>query len=153
LQQVPGHFKLIKIFPTYTVSAEVEFPGFKGDNKEHPNRVLLSTDSESFQFQLPNLDTKYTARRKQLPLIPAFAFTSHNSQGRTLERACIDLASCTTIQSAYVMLSRVKLLKGLHFAAIQTQSHSKTYIRRAKTGASLNRGTREAHNSSEQDLS
>jgi hypothetical protein len=97
----------------YAVSAEVDFPGFKGDNEEHPNRVLLSTHSESFQFKLPNSDTKYTARRKQLPLIPVFAFTSHNSQGRTLERACIDLASCTTIQSAYVMLSRVKSLKGL----------------------------------------
>ncbi|KAJ6487965.1 hypothetical protein C8R45DRAFT_768594, partial [Mycena sanguinolenta] len=49
----------------------------------------------------------------QLPLNPAYAFTSHNSQGRTLEKACIDLASCVSIQSAYVMLSRVKSLKGL----------------------------------------
>ncbi|KAJ6515714.1 hypothetical protein C8R45DRAFT_762177, partial [Mycena sanguinolenta] len=49
----------------------------------------------------------------QLPLNPAFAFTSHNSQGRTLGTACIDLASCVSIQSAYVMLSRLKSLKGL----------------------------------------
>ncbi|KAJ6459329.1 hypothetical protein C8R45DRAFT_752308, partial [Mycena sanguinolenta] len=49
----------------------------------------------------------------QLPLIPAFAFTSHNAQGRSLDVCCIDLASCTSIQSAYVMLSRVRRLTGL----------------------------------------
>ncbi|KAJ6576134.1 hypothetical protein DFH09DRAFT_841010, partial [Mycena vulgaris] len=49
----------------------------------------------------------------QLPLIPAFAFTSHNAQGRSLDVCCIDLASCPTVQSAYVMLSRVRRLKGL----------------------------------------
>ncbi|KAJ7931874.1 hypothetical protein B0H13DRAFT_1466052, partial [Mycena leptocephala] len=55
----------------------------------------------------------YSATRSQLPLIPAYAFTSHNAQGRSLEVCCIGLASCTTIQSAYVMLSRVRSLKGL----------------------------------------
>ncbi|KAJ6481023.1 hypothetical protein C8R45DRAFT_760952, partial [Mycena sanguinolenta] len=35
------------------------------------------------------------------------------SQGRTLETACIDLVSCVSIQSTYVMLSRLKSLKGL----------------------------------------
>ncbi|KAF8188181.1 hypothetical protein K438DRAFT_1594411 [Mycena galopus ATCC 62051] len=80
---------------------------------EHPNRALLGTHSESFSYKLPNSDSKYTARRNQLPLNPAFGFTSHNSQGRKLEAACIDLASCVSIQSAYVMLSRVKSLKGL----------------------------------------
>ncbi|KAJ6568520.1 hypothetical protein B0H19DRAFT_875301, partial [Mycena capillaripes] len=51
----------------------------------------------------------------QLPLIPAYAFTSHNAQaqGRSLDVCCIDLASCPTIQSAYVMLSRVRSLSGL----------------------------------------
>ncbi|KAJ3889847.1 hypothetical protein GG344DRAFT_28251, partial [Lentinula edodes] len=40
-------------------------------------------------------------------------FTSHNSQGRSLNVACIDFTSCRSIQSAYVMLSRVRSLKGL----------------------------------------
>jgi hypothetical protein len=97
----------------YAVSAEVDFPGFKGEDKDNPHRVLLCTQSETFHFKLPNSDTVYTARRTQLPLNPAFAFTSHNSQGRTLATACVDLASCASIQSAYVMLSRVKSLKGL----------------------------------------
>ncbi|KAJ7079348.1 hypothetical protein C8R44DRAFT_654172, partial [Mycena epipterygia] len=49
----------------------------------------------------------------QLLLIPAFAFTSHNSQGRSLDCACLDLASCASIQSVYVMVSRLRSLKGL----------------------------------------
>ncbi|KAE9396959.1 hypothetical protein BT96DRAFT_823956 [Gymnopus androsaceus JB14] len=49
----------------------------------------------------------------QLPLVPTFGFTSHNSQGRSLNVVCIDLASSCSIQSAYVMLSRVRSLKGL----------------------------------------
>ncbi|KAJ7775634.1 hypothetical protein DFH07DRAFT_722880, partial [Mycena maculata] len=49
----------------------------------------------------------------QLPLIPAFAFTSHNAQGHSLHVCCIDLASCPSIQSAYVMLSRVRTFEGL----------------------------------------
>ncbi|KAJ6529962.1 hypothetical protein DFH09DRAFT_811272, partial [Mycena vulgaris] len=40
-------------------------------------------------------------------------FTSHNAQGRSMDVCCIDLASCPTIQSAYVMLSRVRSLHGL----------------------------------------
>ena len=95
------------------MSAEVDFPGFKGEDEEHPHRVLLCTQSETFKFKLPDSDTVYTARRTQLPLIPVFAFTSHNSQGRTLKTACIDLASCASIQSVYVILSRVKSMKGL----------------------------------------
>ncbi|KAJ3992184.1 hypothetical protein F5050DRAFT_1546078, partial [Lentinula boryana] len=40
-------------------------------------------------------------------------FTAHNSQGWSLDTVCIDLASCRSIQSAYVMLSHVRSLKGL----------------------------------------
>ncbi|KAF5361235.1 hypothetical protein D9757_013225 [Collybiopsis confluens] len=98
----------------YAVSALVDFPGFKsGKDPNYPNRVLLKPVSQSFKFSLPNSDRVYSATRDQLPLIPAFAFTSHNSQGRSLDCVCIDLASCRSIQSAYVMLSRVRSLKGL----------------------------------------
>ncbi|KAJ7454198.1 hypothetical protein FB451DRAFT_950338, partial [Mycena latifolia] len=58
-------------------------------------------------------EKSYSATRSQLPLIPAYSFTSHNAQGRSLDVCCIDLASCPTIQSAYVMLSRVRSLRGL----------------------------------------
>ncbi|KAJ6453854.1 hypothetical protein DFH09DRAFT_963687, partial [Mycena vulgaris] len=46
----------------------------------------------------------YSATRSQLPLIPAFG---------SLDVCCVDLASCPTMQSAYVMFSRVRSLKGL----------------------------------------
>jgi hypothetical protein len=97
----------------YAVSAEVDFPGYKGPDPQHPHRVLLSTVSHTIRFKLPGSDTEYSATRNQLPLIPAFAFTSHNSQGRSLDKACIDLASCVSIQSAYVMVSRLKSREGL----------------------------------------
>lgn len=97
----------------YAVSVEVDFPGYQGKDPLHPHRTLLSTVTRTIHFKLPTSDTVYSASRHQLPLIPAFAFTSHNSQGRSLEKACIDLASCVSIQSAYVMVSRLKSRKGL----------------------------------------
>lgn len=51
-------------------------------------------------------------RRKQLPLIPAYAYTDFKSQGRTLPRALVDLMTARG-QGVYVMLSRVTTLKGV----------------------------------------
>ncbi|KAJ7247544.1 hypothetical protein C8J57DRAFT_1080718 [Mycena rebaudengoi] len=99
----------------YAISAEVDFRAYKNSdpNAPHPHRVTLKPVTNQIHFRLPNSATVYSATRSQLPLIPAFAFTSHNAQGRSLDVCCIDLASCPTIQSAYVMLSRVRRLKGL----------------------------------------
>ena len=54
-----------------------------------------------------------TVCRKQLPLVLAYAYTDYKSQGRTLERAVVDLASASSMQSVYVMISRVKTMEGL----------------------------------------
>lgn len=51
-------------------------------------------------------------KRQQLPLVPAYAYTDYKSQGRTLRRAIVDLATARG-QGVYVMLSRVKTLEGL----------------------------------------
>jgi hypothetical protein len=75
--------------------------------------VVLKPITSIIHVRLPTSEKTYSATRSQLPLIPAYAFTSHNAQGRSLDVCCIDLASCPTIQSAYVMLSRVRSLKGL----------------------------------------
>jgi ATP-dependent exoDNAse (exonuclease V) alpha subunit len=56
---------------------------------------------------------EYNISKTQLPLIPAFAYTDYKSQGRGLTHAIADLSSCGSIQSIYVMLSRVKSLEGL----------------------------------------
>ncbi|KAJ3517880.1 hypothetical protein NMY22_g13870 [Coprinellus aureogranulatus] len=51
-------------------------------------------------------------RRQQIPVVPSYSYTDYKSQGRTLERAIIDITSSRG-QGIYVMLSRVKSLDGL----------------------------------------
>ncbi len=51
--------------------------------------------------------------RLQLPLLPAYAYTDYKSQGRTLDRAIVDIESAQSIQGIYVMLSRVRSLRGI----------------------------------------
>lgn len=51
--------------------------------------------------------------RTQLPVVPAFAITDYKSQGKSYNHVVIDLSSCKSKQSAYVMLSRVRSLDGL----------------------------------------
>ncbi|PPQ97075.1 hypothetical protein CVT26_001258 [Gymnopilus dilepis] len=53
-----------------------------------------------------------TFSRLQLPLIPAYAFTDFKSQGKTLEKAIVDIITARG-QGAYVMLSRVTSLRGI----------------------------------------
>jgi hypothetical protein len=99
----------------YPISAQVDFRAYtnRDSNSPHPHRVTLKPITTTIHVRVPNAEKTYSATRAQLPLIPAFAFTSHNAQGRSLDVCCIDLASCPSIQSAYVMLSRVRSLKGL----------------------------------------
>jgi hypothetical protein len=99
----------------YAISANVDFKAYKNSNPDvlHPHRVTLKTCTTDIHFRLEGSEKIYHATRSQLPLIPAFAFTFHNAQGRSLDVCCIDLASCTSIQSAYVMLSRVRSFEGL----------------------------------------
>ena len=56
---------------------------------------------------------KFTISRKQLPLLPSYAYTDYKSQGQSLESVIVDLVGCKMTQSLYVMLSRVKSLEGL----------------------------------------
>lgn len=58
-------------------------------------------------------ETTKSISRKQVPLLPAYVYTDYKSQGRSLEKAIIDIASAHSIQGVYVMLSRVKTLSGL----------------------------------------
>lgn len=51
-------------------------------------------------------------QRRQIPITPAYSYTDYKSQGRTLNRAIVDLTSARG-QGVYVMLSRVKTLSGL----------------------------------------
>src|SRR5262249_14422236 len=56
---------------------------------------------------------QYNFQRLQLPLTPAFAFTDYKCQGRTLQKAVVDLAESKSSTGLYVMLSRVQRLSDL----------------------------------------
>lgn len=59
-----------------------------------------------------------SARFYQIPLRLAWASTIHKSQGLTLKEAWIDIRSAREPGQAYVALSRVKSLSGLHLKAV-----------------------------------
>ena len=77
-----------------------------------PDIVPVSPRTTSFKFTSSRGDG-FDITRSQVPLIPAFSITDYKSQGQSLECAIVDLASAKTLQSVYVMLSRVKTLDGL----------------------------------------
>ena len=65
----------------------------------------------------------YYVRREQFPLILAYAVTIHKSQGLSLDHAIIDLSDkvfCAAM--AYVALSRVRSLTGLHLLSFDPKS-------------------------------
>uniref|UniRef100_A0A0W0FV67 ATP-dependent DNA helicase n=2 Tax=Moniliophthora roreri TaxID=221103 RepID=A0A0W0FV67_MONRR len=69
----------------YAVSATVDFPAYNGNsNRKYLHHIILKPISQSFKFKLPNSDREYSATRNQILLIPAFACTSHNAQGRSI---------------------------------------------------------------------
>ena len=97
----------------YAVSVDVDFKAYNNPNNSNPHRVTLAPITGKTIFRLPGSDKQYSATRRQIPLIPGFSYTAHNSQGRSLNAGCIDFVSCTSIACAYVMLSRLRKTEGL----------------------------------------
>ena len=61
--------------------------------------------------------------RKQFPLILAYAMTIHKCQGLSLDSALMDLSDWVFSPGmAYVALSRVRTLDGVHLIAIDPDS-------------------------------
>jgi ATP-dependent DNA helicase PIF1 len=71
----------------------------------------ISIPPHTFQFD-PFDESSATLR--QYPLRPAYAMTIHKSQGLTLDRALIDIRAAREPGQAYVALSRLRTLQGLH---------------------------------------
>lgn len=72
--------------------------------------VPVLPDSVDIKFVQQYSRKKMTIKRKQLPLLPAFAMTVHKAQGLTLDKVVVDLSGCKGTESPYVMLSRVRKL-------------------------------------------
>lgn len=77
--------------------------------------VPIFAERNTFKIQVKSgRQARYRyVSRLQVPIVPAYAYTDYKSQGRTLKKAIVDLASVRSLQGAYVMLSRVHSLKGL----------------------------------------
>jgi hypothetical protein len=78
-----------------------------------PKEVVVHQKTHSITFVEPFTKKKHTIQRYQLPILPAYAMTDYKAQGRTMSNVIIDLQSCPSRESAYVMLSRATSLNSL----------------------------------------
>ena len=76
---------------------------------------LLTLDRSMWDFDPQEV---HTAKFYQFPLRLAWASTIHKAQGLTLKEAVIDIRSAREPGQAYVALSRVRTLSGLHLKAV-----------------------------------
>jgi len=74
------------------------------------------------KWSLSPSSKKAMARRTQIPLELGWVMTVHKSQGMTLDQARIDLSKCFGPGMAYVALSRVRSLQGLHVTGLNADS-------------------------------
>lgn len=66
------------------------------------------------RFSYVSIDgATFNITRKQMPLIPSYSLTDYKSQGQGLDVGIVDLRGARSVQSQYVMLSRVRTLSGL----------------------------------------
>ena len=84
-----------------------------------PNHVPISLQTAGFSVYLPDMKKSINVNRSHFPLVPRYSCTAHKSQGRTLQKAIVDLVPIygtskgVGIEFAYVPLSRVRRLQDL----------------------------------------
>ncbi len=77
------------------------------------HEIVALRETTSFSIRLPTTGKNVTIQRSQLPVFPAFAMTDYKAQGKTMPLVVVDLESCRSRQSAYVMLSRATSMESL----------------------------------------
>ncbi|KAF5334229.1 hypothetical protein D9611_014313 [Ephemerocybe angulata] len=103
-------------------SCIVNIPGCSALQMPHlsADEIPILSDSIEVAFSRYGGKNAKTVRRQQVAIVPAFAMTAHRAQGQTMENVIVDLQSCSSTESAYVMVSRATSLDGLfvlrHFA-------------------------------------
>lgn len=99
----------------YAISAVIDLPSYTSSDPDapYPHRLTVWPIMRGIKYRRSGSKKLNPATRQQLPLIPGFGFTAHNSQSRSLDSTVVHLGSCSTTASAYVMLSRIKCGKEL----------------------------------------
>lgn len=102
------------------------------------NGRTIMVDPHTWEFDPTREDS---ARFVQFPLRLAWAATIHKSQGLTLDAALIDIRAAREPGQAYVAVSRVRSLSGLHlkdwFAGMFISPEAKEFHRRIAAGVSV----------------
>ena len=75
------------------------------------NVVPISKIASMTQCIMPN-GKILNINRDQVPLVPNFAMTDYNFQGRTRPENVVDLQNCRNHQSVYICLSKGSSYKG-----------------------------------------
>ena len=92
----------------YLVSVTVDLPSYTStqEDEAHPHRLTLGVQTHKLDYEKDH--RTFRAHRRQVPIVPGFAFTVHASQSRTLQAAILDLDSAkSNLAAIYVMLSRI----------------------------------------------
>ena len=97
--------------------------------------VFIIFDNIDKPYDVEKVSRKFTVMkifdvfRKQFPLILAFAMTIHKCQGLSLDSAIIDLSDKIFDDGmAYVALSRLRTLSGVHLVHFDPKSIEKVSI-------------------------
>ena len=99
----------------YLKSCVVEIPDSIAVDIPHlPEKHFpILPDVTKLRFEHGASHKRCTIERKQVPIEPGFAITVYKTQGKTMERVIVDLASCSGTEQPYVMISRAMSLDGL----------------------------------------